>query len=326
MRVREDNAVRHVGFGECGGMNFSGEVTGLVGIAFAATRPAAQFEADIVFREDDGQALHFSGIRDRKQDLIPGSGELFHLFEHGRYRTVEASSRLRQQSDGGFSVFVPGDAEMFEISSGQGCDFLPPVIGRKIQVRRANKVPYAAALMRFFHSSPETIEFRAQEIRFIEKHGGIGQQVEYGAVRACDGCVKLPARENCYSGRANGAFHNFFIADDALAREAAMDGAEQLLADRSLGEWQEQSFVDRVGRALRSWIEAADGVHFIAKELDAHGAFGFRGVDIENAATDRVLAGHFNYVGRTVSNCIEVAEQTVEIKGLARRSVRARSE
>jgi hypothetical protein len=78
-------------------MHFSGEVAGLVGIAFAAARAAAQFEADIVLGEDVGQALDFSGIRNREQDLIPGCRELFHFFQHRRDGTVEARRWLRQQ-------------------------------------------------------------------------------------------------------------------------------------------------------------------------------------------------------------------------------------
>ena len=44
-------------------------------------------------------------------------------------------------------------------------------------------------------------------------------------------------------------------------------------------------------------IELADGLHFIAEELDAHRTVGFRRVDIENAAAQGVLAWHFDHVG-----------------------------
>ena len=45
VRVGEKNAVGDVGFGQRGGENFSGEVTGFVGVAFAAASAAAQAEA-----------------------------------------------------------------------------------------------------------------------------------------------------------------------------------------------------------------------------------------------------------------------------------------
>jgi K+-transporting ATPase c subunit len=47
---------------------------------------------------------------------------------------------------------------MLEIGSGQGCDFLPPVIRRKIQVVGADKIADAAALVRFLNSRPEAVE------------------------------------------------------------------------------------------------------------------------------------------------------------------------
>jgi hypothetical protein len=68
--VGEHDAIGDVGFGERGGENFAGEVTGFVGVAFAAAGAAAQAEAHVVFGEDVGQAFDLAGVGDREQNLI----------------------------------------------------------------------------------------------------------------------------------------------------------------------------------------------------------------------------------------------------------------
>ena len=99
MRVGEHDAVGHVGFGQRGGVHLAGEVAGFVGIALAAAGAAAQSEADVVLGEDVGQALDFSGVRDREQNLIAGGRELLYFLQHRRNGAVKARGRLRQQVD-----------------------------------------------------------------------------------------------------------------------------------------------------------------------------------------------------------------------------------
>ena len=90
-----------------------------------------------------------------------------------------------------------------------------------------------------------------------------------------------------------------------------------MFADRSFGERKKQSFVHRSGGALRGGIEFADGIGFVAEELDAKGAVGFGRVDVEDAAADGVLAGHFDYIGGGVADGVEMREQRFEIEGFA---------
>ena len=80
---------------------------------------------------------------------------------------------------------------------------------------------------------------------------------------------------------------------------------------------KQQRFVDGIRGALRGGIEVADGLDFVAEELDAHRALGFGRIDIENAAAQGVLAGHFDDVGGRVADGVEVAEQIVDVEGLA---------
>ena len=99
MRVRKHHAIGHVGFRERGGEHFAGEVTGLVGIAFAAAGAAAQAKRNVVFGEDVGQALDLAGVGHGEQHLIALPGELLHFFQHRGNRAVEARRGLGQESD-----------------------------------------------------------------------------------------------------------------------------------------------------------------------------------------------------------------------------------
>ena len=104
---------------------------------------------------------------------------------------------------------------------------------------------------------------------------------------------------------------------DALAGKPGVNCAQQLIADRSFGERQQQRFVHGIRRTLRGGIEAADGFHFVAEEFDAHRALGFGRVDIEDAAAQRVLAGHFDDVGGGVADGVQVSEKIVDVERFA---------
>ena len=70
-------------------------------------------------------------------------------------------------------------------------------------------------------------------------------------------------------------------------------------------------------RALGLGVEFADGFDFVAEELDADGAVGFRRVDVEDSAAARELAGHFHQVHLRVANAGEVAGEYFEIEFFA---------
>ena len=106
---------------------------------------------------------------------------------------------------------------------------------------------------------------------------------------------------------AHSLLNHFFGAGDSLARKTGVDRAQQLLADRSLGKWKQQSFVNGRGRTLGGGIEFADGLDFIAKEFDAQRTVGLGRIHVENAAAQGVLARHFDHIGRCVADGVEMA-------------------
>ena len=110
---------------------------------------------------------------------------------------------------------------MLDVGAGEGRDFLPPIVGRQIQIHGAHEIADAAALVSFFDAGPEAVEFGAQQIGLVEQHGRVGKQIEDGAVGAGDGSVKLPAGENGDSAGAHGGFDDFFRAGRCACRKAA---------------------------------------------------------------------------------------------------------
>ena len=163
--------------------------------------------------------------------------------------------------------------------------------------------------MGLFDSQPGVVELPLHVFRFVDENHSIRQQVEHGTVGARHGRVEFPAGKH---GRACGAhrlLNHLFGSGDALARKAGMDCAQKLLADWSLGERQQQSFVHRVRRALRSRVELADGLDFIPEEFNPHRPVGLGGIHIEDAATQSVLTRHLHHIRRGIADRVQVAEQ-----------------
>ncbi len=112
---------------------------------------------------------------------------------------------------------------MFDIGSGERGDFLPPVVGRKIQIDGAHEIADAAALVGFFDAGPEAVELGAEQIGFVEQHGGVGQQIEDGAVGSSDGCVELPSGKHRDAAGADGGLDDFFRARRCVCRRAGCE-------------------------------------------------------------------------------------------------------
>ena len=120
-------------------------------------------------------------------------------------------------------VFAARDAEMFHIRSGERRDFLPPVVGRKIQIHGAHEIADAAALVGFFDAGPEAVELGAEQIGFVEQDGGVGKQIEDGAVGSGDGRVKLPSGKHRDAAGAHRGLDDFFRARRCACRKAGCE-------------------------------------------------------------------------------------------------------
>src|ERR1700735_306862 len=90
IRLRQKNAIGNVGCGQGGGEDFAGEVTGFVGVAFAATSAASQLEGNVVFGEDISQTLDFSDVGHGEEDAFAIAIELLNFRQHGGNSAVEA--------------------------------------------------------------------------------------------------------------------------------------------------------------------------------------------------------------------------------------------
>ena len=172
--------------------------------------------------------------------------------------------------------------------------------------------------MSFFHAGPEAIELGAEKIGFVEQDGRVRKQIENTAVSSGDGSVELPAGKDGDAAGADGGFDNFFRrTGDAFAAEARVNCAEQLIADGSFGEREQERFVEGIRRPLRGGIEAADGFDFVAEEFDADGALGFGRIHVEDAAAQGVFAGHFDDIGGGVADGVQMGEKIIDVEGFS---------
>ena len=137
--VGQNDAVRHIGFDQRAGEDLAGEIGGLVGVAFSAASAAAQAKGNGVFAEDIGQALDFADIRHGDQHAILFGDLLLDVFQHRRNRAMKTLRRLRMEVTASASSGTR-DFEMLDRGSGKAGQLLPPVVGRKIQIRRPHQI------------------------------------------------------------------------------------------------------------------------------------------------------------------------------------------
>ena len=171
-------------------------------------------------------------------------------------------------------------------------------------------VPPALALVlhhrRLFE---EDARGRAEEIEQSEvglRSGGRDRREEFPAGE--DGGFTGTSREMSLLDRPFAAFE-CCTGGRAAPCEAGVDGGENLLCDRRLGERQQQRLVQRGGGTLRLGVETADGLDLVAEEFDAHGAVHLRRVGVEDAAAQRDLAGHLDHIDARVADREQVLDQ-----------------
>src|ERR1700674_3185834 len=140
----KQNAVWHVSSCQRRGQNFSGEVGGLVGIAFAAAGAASPAKRNAVFGEHVGQTLDLADVRNCEEHLVACAGELLGFLEHGGNRAMEAGRGLRQEGDASLRIVIALDAEVFDIGTGKCGDFPPEIVWAQIQIFGADEISYAA--------------------------------------------------------------------------------------------------------------------------------------------------------------------------------------
>ena len=188
------------------------------------------------------------------------------------------------------------------------------MLGRVIEVLGSHEISDQTALVDLDNARPGAIEFLFQSLRLVGEYRSLGQQFKQSPALAGHGCIKLPSRKYCDAARAHRLLDDLFISGKALAREPHVNGAQQIFTHRSFREWQQQGLVHRTRRSLGRRIKLANRLHLVAEKLDAHRPVRFRRIDIQNSTTKRILAGHFDYVRRTVADRIQVAQQSVCIE------------
>ena len=206
------------------------------------------------------------------------------------------------------------DPKVFNVCSSQSAELGPPLFGREIQIGRPYQIADSTAFMSFLYTRPGVFELGFQVLRFVGDDESAREQIEYGAIGAGNGSIELPAREHGHSARADCLLDNLFGAGNSFSGKSGMNCAEKVVANGSFGQRQEDRFIHGIRGPLGCRFELADGLNLVAEKLNAHRTVRFGRVDIENAAAQRVFAGHFDHIGGCISDGIEVAQQRISIE------------
>src|SRR5579871_5902377 len=86
---------------------------------------------------------------------------------------------------------------------------------------------------------------------------------------------------------------------------------------RLLGQRKDLRLGDLHHRTLRIDVEPADRFDLVTEKLNAQGARLSRGIDIQNASADRVLAGHFDRLAPLITDRFEMRFDGLKRKFLA---------
>src|SRR5579863_9931988 len=111
-----------------------------------------------------------------------------------------------------------------------------------------DQIADAASFVSFFHAGPEAIELGAQYIRFIEQDHGVWQKIKDAPVGTGHRSEKFPAGKHGDSAGPYGSLYDFFRSrsprtNDALSRKPRVNRAQQMIADRSLRQRQQQRLI-----------------------------------------------------------------------------------
>ncbi len=208
------------------------------------------------------------------------------------------------------------DFQMFEVRACARLNPLPPFVRRQIQIGGPYQVADFAALMRLFNARPGAVELAAHIFRLVNHHHGVLQQVKNAAVRARHGRIKLPAGKHAHAPGPHRLLNYFLRSGNAFPGKPGMNRAQNIFAHRRVGQRQQHSFIHRIGRSLRAGIELADRLHFVAEQLDAHRAVGLGRINIQNAAAQRIFAGHLDHIHGDITHRVEVGHERFGIDGL----------
>ena len=199
------------------------------------------------------------------------------------------------------------------------------VPGGEVDVFGANEVADAGAVVALLDLVPPALALIFDHGGFFDEDAGCGglealrrsRRVRLapatGAKNSQPGkMVASPVRVLTWVRSSAGFFAAFEgCTCCAGAGEAGVDGGEEFFGDGSFGEGEEQGVVERRAAALGFGVELADGFDLVAEEVDADGAVHLGGVDVEDAAAEGDLAGHFDDVDSGVADGEEVLDEHV---------------
>ena len=197
--------------------------------------------------------------------------------------------------------------------------------GGQIDVFGSDQIADAGAVVALLDLVPPALALIFDHGGFFDEDSGRGrtagaEEVEEGEVGSGDRGEEFPAGEDGgFAGARADMGEEFcwlFAAFDdcsccAGAGEAGVDGGKEFFGYGRFSEREKQGVIEWRAAALRLGIELADGFDLVTEEVDANGAVHLGGVDVEDAAAEGDLAGHFDYVHLRVADGEQVLDQHV---------------
>ena len=303
----------------------TGEVARLGVDGGAARSLIARTESvgELVLLQQSGEALHLTLVRSGEEDASVFEYEGFDRFDQRRNGAVEALRGAGMEVDLGEIAAVGvediDEAELVEFAAGEPVQQVVEVPRGEVDIVGPDEVADAGAVVALLDLVPPALALVLHHGRlFDEDAGGWTEQVEERLVGSRDRSEELPAGEDGRfagpRGHVREQLRRFFspfevCPGEAAAGQAGVDGGEQLLGDGRFCERQQQRVVEGAAGALGLGVELADGLDLVAEEIDADGAVGLRGEDVDDAAANGDLTGHFDNIDAGVADGEEVFEQ-----------------
>ena len=150
----------------------------------------------------------------------------------------------------------------------------------------------------------------------MQKGHRLRLQTEHSLRRTGHRGIRFPAGKHGNAARGHRLLHHFRGAGEAPAGKPRVNRRKHLGRDRGFSQWQQQGLFALLMRALRMRIEAADGLHFIAEELNAHRPLRFRREHVEDAAAQGIFSRHLHHISGRVADSSEVRGQHFHIEAL----------
>ena len=205
-------------------------------------------------------------------------------------------------------------AELIEIEAHVRVERCRKNFGAQVDIFGPDERADAGALMALLDLVPPAIDLVAHHRRLVDEERAARNEREQRTLRAGNGSEKLPSRKDADAAGRRGFGGHLFVFNSMRCRlrRPFTAASRRSVTGVSVSGSNCVSSRPHCERCV-SGIEFADGLNFVAEELDAHGAVGLGRVDVENSAAARELAGHLHEIHLRVADAGKVRGEHFDV-------------